>query len=210
MSYTYRIAKPCDAPSLSRLHFKVRENNSSGIFTQMRLSFLTRYYRIILNDPYEIVICAEDDSKRILGFNSCTLDADSQKRFLKKHKISLVIASVTSIICKPSLIKQLLNRYSFIRGHKHTVQYLVDKGVRGEYWVWDKDCKDAIGSVELNMVFRKVLKSLGVNEYHYEVDADNKNVLAYHKKNNDVLVDKIELPDGRKRYIMKSILTKNK
>ena len=210
MSYTYRIAKPCDAPSLSRLHFKVRENNSSGIFAQMRLSFLTRYYRIILNDPYEIVICAEDDSKRILGFNSCTLDADSQKRFVKKHKISLVIASVTSIICKPSLIKQLLNRYSFIRGHKHTVQYFVDKGVRGEYWVWDKDCKDAIGSVELNMVFRKVLKSLGVNEYHYEVDADNKNVLAYHKKNNDVLVDKIELPDGRKRYIMKSILTKNK
>ena len=83
MSYTYRIAKPCDAPSLSRLHFKVRENNSSGIFAQMRLSFLTRYYRIILNDPYQLVICAEDDSKRILAFNSCTLDADSQKRFVK-------------------------------------------------------------------------------------------------------------------------------
>lgn len=210
MSYIYRIAKPSDAKSLARVHFKVREINNSGIFAQMRLSFLKTYYKICLNDPYEIVVCVQDNTGKILGFNSCTLDAISQKKFLRKHIISLILAAIPSVLCNPRLVRQLFSRYLFVRGSDNATQYFAHQGVRGEYWVWDKDHKDAIGSVELNLVFRKVLKSLGVKEYFYEVDASNKNVLAYHKVNNDMLIDEIQLPDGRERYIMKSVLIKDK
>jgi hypothetical protein len=49
---------------------------------------------------------------------------------------------------------------------------------------------------------------LGVKEVFYEVDAGNKKVLAYHKLHKDVIIETINLPDGRERYLMKSDLTR--
>ena len=47
-----------------------------------------------------------------------------------------------------------------------------------------------------------------IKEVFYEVDAGNKKVLAYHKLHKDVIIETINLPDGRERYLMKSDLTR--
>lgn len=87
-------------------------------------------------------------------------------------------------------------------------KYFVSEGVRGEYWAWKAAEKDPVGSVEMNMAYRAVLRALGVKEVFYEVDTGNKKVLAYHKLHKDVIIETINLPDGRERYLMKSDLTR--
>lgn len=43
-------------------------------------------------------------------------------------------------------------------------KYFVSEGVRGEYWAWKAAEKDPVGSVEMNMAYRAVLRALGVKE----------------------------------------------
>ena len=66
----YRIAKVSDAKQIAQIHYSVRHKHPLGIFSQMGFSFLKQYYRVILDDPYEIIICAENDKREIVGFNS--------------------------------------------------------------------------------------------------------------------------------------------
>lgn len=46
--------------------------------------FLKKYYKIVLNDPNEVVICAENEKGQIVGFNSSTLDAKAQMDNLRR------------------------------------------------------------------------------------------------------------------------------
>lgn len=116
-------------------------------------------------------------------------------------------AAFTSILANPKLIKPLFDRYKSMHTSSPT-KYFVSEGVRGEYWAWKAAEKDPVGSVEMNMAYRAVLRALGVKEVFYEVDAGNKKVLAYHKLHKDVIIETINLPDGRERYLMKSDLTR--
>ena len=109
--------------------------------------------------------------------------------------------------CK-SEIDQTFIRPIQIHAHFFPDQIFVSEGVRGEYWAWKAAEKDPVGSVEMNMAYRAVLRALGVKEVFYEVDAGNKKVLAYHKLHKDVIIETINLPDGRERYLMKSDLTR--
>ena len=108
----YRIAKVSDAKQIAQIHYSVRHKHPLGIFSQMGFSFLKQYYRVILDDPYEIIICAENDKREIVGFNSGTLDANWQMNTLRRHKLSLGLAALGSIICNPRLIKPLVQRLS--------------------------------------------------------------------------------------------------
>lgn len=207
MSYRLRIAKESDAIKIADLHYSIRETGALGIFAMMGRPFLRTYYKLVLNEPNEIIICAEKSDGTIVGFNSCTLDALAQKRYLRKHAFRLACSAISSVVAKPEILKGLVNRYKSLRSNSN-IQYFVGKGVRGEYWAWSPREKDPLGSVELNKAYRGVLRSLGINEVYYEVDSSNKKVIAYHKLHHDEVVDKIELPDGRERYIMKSTLKK--
>jgi len=110
----YRLAKLVDCRSIVDIHYSIRKTYSVGIFAQMGKPFLKQYYRIILNDPYSVVVCAEDENGVIQGFCSATLDIEAQMAKIKLHKIRLGLASIVSIICRPSLIKHLINRYKVI------------------------------------------------------------------------------------------------
>ncbi len=168
---------------------------------------MKKYYKIVLNDPNEVVICAENEKGQIVGFNSSTLDAKAQMDNLRRKRVQLAFAAFTSILANPKLIKPLFDRYKSMHTSSPT-KYFVSEGVRGEYWAWKAAEKDPVGSVEMNMAYRAVLRALGVKEVFYEVDAGNKKVLAYHKLHKDVIIETINLPDGRERYLMKSDLTR--
>lgn len=203
----FRLAKPCDAKQISDIHYAVRENYPVGIFAQMGKSFLRQYYKIILNDPYEVVICAENEKGEIVGFNSATLDAEAQMKNFRSHKIKLGLAAIGSIICNPSLIKPLFARYKSTQKNSK-YHFVANKGTRGEYWSWKVSEKDPISCIEMNASFRAVLKALGIKELFFEVDKVNDKIVTFHKANKAEEVETIILPDGRERVLMKSDLTR--
>ena len=88
--YKLRLAKPSDAKEIANLHYSIREQGAPGIFAMMGKPFLKKYYKIVLNDPNEVVICAENEKGQIVGFNSSTLDAKAQMDNLRRKRVQLL------------------------------------------------------------------------------------------------------------------------
>ena len=107
--YKLRLAKPSDAKEIANLHYSIREQGAPGIFAMMGKPFLKKYYKIVLNDPNEVVICAENEKGQIVGFNSSTLDAKAQMDNLRRKRVQLAFAAFTSILANPKLIKPLFD-----------------------------------------------------------------------------------------------------
>jgi hypothetical protein len=202
-----RLAKPSDAKQIAAIQYSMRKSNDLGIFSQMDRFFLVNYYKIVLNDPWEVVVCAENEQGKIVGFNSSTLDASKQMETFRKHKLRLGLASLTSILRNPRLLNALLVRYKSTN-KDNDFQFVFNRGARGEFWAWKPNERNPEASVEMNAAYRAVLRALGVKEVFYEVDAANKKIVAYHKLNKDEIIETIILPDGRKRYLMRSDLTR--
>jgi len=203
----YRIAKVTDAKEIAKIHYSVRHKHPLGIFSQMGLSFLIQYYKVILSDPYEIIICAENEKREIVGFNSGTLDAEWQMKTLRKNKFSLGLAALGSVICNPKLIKALLDRYK-ATGNNSKVQFVYKEGARGDFWAWKPGDKNSLDAVALSLKANAVFAALGVKYKYIEVDVDNKEVLAFHKAQKAEIEQTITLPDGRQRVLMKKTLKK--
>lgn len=203
----YRLAKSVDCNSIVELHYAIRETYSVGIFAQLGKSFLKQYYKIILNDPHSVVVCAEDEQGILQGFCSATLDVAAQMTNIRRHKISLGFSAIASIIGKPSLTKHLFDRYKIIKNESNT-KIISTEGARSEYWVWRSTNQDSVSSVEMYFASFNILKSLGVKEIFGEVDKINKKILRFQQANGFKIIDQIILPDGRERVILKMDLIK--
>jgi len=197
----FRLAKLSDINEIVTLHYNVRDTYSVGFFSQMKKSFLKQYYKILLNDPNEVILCAVDDSDIICGFVSANLDVEEQFSNLRKHKISLAIAAVPSFLLNPRLIVEVWKRYQST-DKKSKKKFVTATGARGEYWVWNPENKESIWSTFLNNKHLEILYVLGVNNLSFEVDSVNNKVLVFSKMNGAVEVDKITLEDGRERILM--------
>ncbi|HCT94564.1 MAG: hypothetical protein A2X19_06825 [Bacteroidetes bacterium GWE2_39_28] len=198
----YRLAKLVDCKAIVELHFAIRETYSVGIFARLGKLFMNQYYRIILNDPNSIIVCAEDESGFLLGFCSSTLDVEAQMANIKKHQFKLVLAAIISVIGNPSLLKHLIDRYRVISNNsKSTI--INTKGARSEYWVWNASRQDSVSSVEMYFAQLNILKSLGVKEIFGEVDVINSKILKFHLANGAEINKSLKLPDGRERIIIR-------
>lgn len=207
---SFRIAKPSDARQIANCHWHVRDRYSQGIFLSMGEGFLRAYYKIILNDPWEVVVCAEREDGKIVGFSSATLDAARQAQNLRRHKFRLGFAALGSICKNPSLFKALWLRYKSLDDSKDVPEFVHTEGVRGEYWCWLKD-EDSLMSVDLDNAKGQVLYSMGYREIFFEVDKFNKQVYKFHTKVRKAEpIEEIVLPDGRVRVLLKRELEPNK
>ena len=205
----FRIAKPSDAKQIANCHWHVRERYTQGIFLSLGEGFLRTYYRIILDDPWEVVICAEKGG-RIVGFSSATIDGRAQAENLRKHKVRLGLAAAKAIVFHPSLFKEVWLRYKSLRKDHDGPKFVTVDGVRGEYWCWRKD-EDSMLSAEMDHAKGHILYDLGYRECFFEVDKFNKQVYKFHIKVNKAQpVEEIELPDGRVRVLFKSTLKPGK
>lgn len=203
----FRLAKPSDAKQIADCHWHVRDRYDKGIFLSLGKGFLEKYYKIILDDPWEVVVCAEKEGN-IIGFSSATLDGLAQATNLKSHKISLAIAAMKAIILHPHLFKEVWLRYKSLSGGKNQ-QFVHTEGVRGEYWCWRKDEEDSLLSIDLDKAKANILYDLGVRDTYFEVDKFNKAVYKYHLKvNRAEPIEEITLPDGRIRVLFKKTITR--
>ncbi len=205
----YRIAKPCDLEEIVDIHYAIRESYSVGVFSSLGKPFLRQYYKIILGDKNQVVICAEDGNGKIQGFCSATLDAEKQFSNIRKHKFTLGLAAINSILLKPSLFMSLLSRYRSTQ-KSASERFIVTQGARGEYWAWSSANKDSISALEMHEIHLKILRDLGVKILNFEVDAINRKVFLFHKYNGAEFVDKTILPDGRERIWMRYNLVDRK
>ena len=204
----FRLAKPSDARALANVHYSTRDKNDMGIFAQMRKGFLTTYYKIILNEPNEVVLCAEKNGK-IVGINSFTLDAEKQQKCLRRNMFRLGFSALGTIICKPRIIVQLFRRFISLKKNSDN-KFILSSGTRGEFWGWDPSESNPEMSIELNetaMLFARLLKC---NTLPFEVDIDNRSIYKFHKINGATEKEKIVLSDGRERVLMEYDLTNRK
>ena len=192
----FRIAKPSDAKQIANCHWHVRDRYSHGIFLSLGESFLRTYYKIILDDPWEVIVCAENENGKIIGFSSATLDGRAQAENLRKHRIRLGSAALKALLMKPSLVKEVWLRYKSLGTGEQ--KFVTIDGVRGEYWCWRKEEEAGEKSVELDRAKGKVIYDLGYDELFFEVDKFNKAVYKFHLKVNKAEpIEEITLPDGR-------------
>ena len=57
----FRLAKPSDAKQIANVHLHIRDKYDKGFFAQVNYAFLVQYYKVVLNDPCEVVVCAENE-----------------------------------------------------------------------------------------------------------------------------------------------------
>ena len=203
----YRIAKLIDYKSIVNLHYDIRKTYSVGLFSKLGKHFLTKYYKILLNDPNSVIVCAEDDKGIIQGFCSATIDVKAQMNNLIRHKVGLGLAALKSVLLQPFLLKDLLDRYK-VANNVSTTKIISTKGARSEYWVWSATNQDSAASVAMYFAQLNILKSLGVKEFFGEVDKVNKKILKFQLRNGGEIIDQITLPDGRERVILKVNLSR--
>ena len=202
----FRLAKPSDAKQIANVQMHVKDRYNEGIALALGKRFLTAYYRIILNDPWEVFICAVNECGDIVGFISDSLNSKERFNNIKKHRLKLGFAAMSSLILHPSLIKGIWSRYRSLSSKDPKKKFVHTEGVRVGYWCWLKS-DDSLQSVELSKANGAILRALGVKVIHFEVDKFNKAVYKFNiKVNKAEPVEEIVLPDGRVRVLMKKEL----
>lgn len=202
----FRLAKPSDAKQMTDCHWTVRDRYTDGIFLSLGKSFLRAYYEIVLNDPNEIVVCAENENGEIVGFSSGSLDAESQAKTIRKNKIKLGFAAMWGIIKHPSFLKGVWQRYRSLN-NKNEQQFLHMEGARSEYLCWKKGAEGTIHMMLLDKIKFKMMAELGVKEVFFEIDRHNERLFNTQMRDKTItLLSEYQLPDGRTRGLFKKVL----
>ena len=202
----YRLAKPSDAKEIAIVHWHVRDRYAKGFFLSMGKEFLKTYYKVILDDPWEVVVCAVKEDDKIVGFSSTSMNAKERYKNIRKHRIILGLAALKAVVIHPSLMKGLWQRYRSLEENSHSAKFVNQEGARGGYWCWLKG-DDSLKSIELSNIHNDVLYDLGLREKYFEVDKSNKAVYKFHLMVNKAEpIEEITLPDGRVRVLMRKKL----
>lgn len=194
----FRLAKPSDAKQIAYVHYHIRDKYDQGFFAQVNYAFLKQYYKVVLNDPCEVVICAEDENQKIVGFSSGSLDSERQFKMMRKKKFSFVFPLMTSALAKPKLIVSALDRFKSTKGDSAN-EYVTSKGARVEYWGWLPGRNDSDQSIVMQDILFFTMKMLGAEKLFFEVDKVNKKIFKFHKINGAEEVKTFVMPDGRER-----------
>tara|TARA_S200000501_G_C20817622_1_gene741330 strand:+ start:860 stop:1498 length:639 start_codon:yes stop_codon:yes gene_type:complete len=199
--FRIRIAKKSDFREIANIHYLSRESLNSGFFSLATRRFIYLYYKIMLDDPNFVVLCVEDETSKINGFVSASLDAKKQFKNLSNHKFSLGFSLIPLLFFRPHLLFEAIKRYKSSLG-KSNERFVNIDGVRGEFWVWDIRKKNSVWAVILYNSHLNLLSLLGIEKMNFEVDKKNRKILKFHKNNGAKILDNYSLPDGRERLLM--------
>lgn len=194
----FRLAKPSDAMQIAYVHYHIRDKYDQGFFAQVNYAFLKQYYKVVLNDPCEVVVCAEDENQKIVGFSSGSLDTERQFKRMRSKKFCFFWPLITSAISKPQLIKNAFDRFKSTKGESQQ-EYVSTKGARVEYWGWLPGRNDSDQSLVMQDILFFTMKMMGAENLFFEVDKVNKKILKFHKINGAEEIRTYTMPDGRER-----------
>lgn len=198
----FRLAKKSDSKALALLHVECSQYQEGGFMHNFGIFFLIRYYKITTTNRHSIILVAEDNNGKILGFHSGTLSTEEHLSQLKKNKFILALSIIPQFCLNPSIIREVIKRYFSISKSSSLNDFGVKDGVRGEYWCWSTNNSNPIGAISLYEKWFNLVKELGVEKVFIEVDTINKRILGFHKSKGAEIIRQIDLFDGRKRLIM--------
>jgi hypothetical protein len=163
--------------------------------------FLTRYYRILLEDENGVVLCAVDDDGQIVGFVSGTLDAAGSSSALREHKLSLALWAGPATIRKPSLLLGLRSRYKTLVPPPEASDrlYVSAQGARCSYWAVRRMEQSGIVAIALLRQWLAIMRSLGAGRIVLEVDEQNADVAKVHQLLGARESRRYVTPDGKSR-----------
>ena len=197
----FRLAKPSDAKQIAYVHYHIRDKYDQGFFTQINYAFLKQYYKVVLDDPCEVVVWAEDENHKIVGFSSGSLNSERQFSVMRSKKWKFLVPILTSALSNPKLIRSAYDRYKST-GNNSENEYVTTTGARIEYWGWLPGQNDSDKSVKMQEMLFFIMKLLGAEKLFFEVDTINKKVLIFHKLNGAEEVRSFMMPDGRERVVL--------
>jgi hypothetical protein len=199
-----RFANISDAEELARAHMASGARQPAGFMFKLGRPFLAEYYRVILSCKGTIILCAEKD-KEIVGFISGTMRAEERVPGLKRNRLKLALAALPAIIKEPKLLLQAYARET--SGSAESGDgFIVQSGPHQEYWAW---CVPGVsGSLQLQLKWLAILKTLGASCVLCEVDAVNELSEDAHRACGARRIAEITTPDGRERHILKYELAK--
>ena len=197
----FRLAKPSDAGQIAYVHYHIRDKYDQGFFAQVNYAFLKQYYQVVLDDPCEVVVCAEDENQKIVGFSSGSLDSERQFRIMRRKKWGFLYPLLTSALSHPKLIRSAYDRYQSTNSNSEN-EYVTTTGARIEYWGWLPGQNDSGKSVKMQELLIYTMMLLGADELSFEVDTVNRKVLRFHKMNGAEEVRSFMMPDGRERVVL--------
>lgn len=208
MHIRFRLAKVEDSGKLAKIHICCGENQSGAYMHKLGTYFLKEYYRIVIKNPHSIVLLAEDENGKCLGFHSGTMRAEEHFESLKKNRFKLFIALIPKLISKPFLILSVVKRYASIAVNDSKFEFGVKVGPRGEYWAWLPSYPNPVESLNLHKKWHIIMKTLGMKYVRSEVDLVNDRIYKSIKLMGGIIIDELTLFDGRKRAIVQYDLTK--
>lgn len=201
----FRLGKISDHIALSQIHYHSGQFQNDGFMYKLGFDFLKRYYKVLLSEKQSFVLVAEDSSSKIHGFVSGTQNASSHLSAIRNDRFLLALTLLKRVIFSPSLIKEIFRRYKYVNKINDSDSYGVLDGARLEYWIWDTDSSSNL-SVFLLKSWINIMKEMGVNEIHGEVDKFNIKSQKVHKLMGAIFYDTKILTDGRERTFYKYIL----
>lgn len=200
----FRLGKISDHIALAQIHHYSGQLQNDGFMYRLGFDFLKRYYKILLSEKQSFVLVAEDSAGTIHGFVSGTQNSNSHLSAIRNDRIFLALILVKSVILRPGILKEILRRYKYVNKIKDAESFGALDGARLEYWIWDTDSSSNL-SVLLLKAWINIMKEMGINEIHGEVDKSNMKSQKVHKLLGAVFYDIKILTDGRERIFYKYI-----
>lgn len=201
-SFKYRFARKSDVDRLANLHWSASTSQPSSFMFKLGVNFLKRYYEIILLEKYSVILCAIDKNEVIQGFVSGSLDNKERMISLNRHKTYLFLALIPQLFRTPSLFQEILSRF-YSRSAEKGTGYIVQDGPHEDFWAWDVNNKAGNEAILLHVSWLNIVKNMGIDFVHGEVDLDNLDILKIHKFLGAKIIREYNTPDGRKRLIFK-------
>ncbi|MDA8769876.1 hypothetical protein N9M75_03380, partial [Schleiferiaceae bacterium] len=168
----FRLGKISDHIALAQIHYHSGQFQNDGFMYRLGLDFLKRYYKVLLSGKQSFVLVAEDSSGNLHGFVSGTQNSNSHLSAIRNDRMFLALTLLKRVILSPSILKEILRRYKYVNKINDAESFGALDVARLEYWIWDTDSSSNL-SVLLLKAWINIMKEMGVNEIHGEVDKSN-------------------------------------
>ena len=189
-----------DAHALTRVYLACSRNLGESFVVRLGERFLDQYHALLLREKSSLALLAEDEQGRVIGNTYGSLDAAEHMDSLRRHKLSLLLASMGAIIRNPKLLLELVRRNR--SAAERNDDYVVTSGARIEFWGWDPSRRDGAGALVLLQAFLAEARARGARQIRSEVDEEHEKILRIHKSLGGKVERSYVTPDGRARRVV--------
>jgi hypothetical protein len=202
-----RLGKSRDIKPLLALYRSLEAELGKSFLLELGGRFVREYLRVYLNERYSLFLCLENDEGRIVGTVFGTMDAAEHAAELSRNKARLGLAALPVLLRRPGLVRGLREREKSSSAESGE-GYVVRKGCRIEFWGCAREVRGGGAAIQLLKKWLALASAMGAEEAWFEVDDELDGVIRLHKALGARGVRETLTPAGRKRQIMRYILTK--